>query len=227
LEMNKLHLMDCMEAMREFPDNFFDIAVVDPPYGNAENSAEYNARNGRFGGRFERYDKDVERTGGTWAAKYAKKIKSWDTAPPPEYFEELFRISKNQIIWGGNYFRLPPTRCFLVWHKLTISETFTMAMAEYAWTSFNENAKLYSFTPQGTKKNPRFHPTQKPVELYEWQLRLFAAPGMKVIDTHAGSGSSLIAAHNIGLDWIGFEIDPDYYQKAEARLNAHMAQIRF
>ena len=116
--------MDCLEFLREQPDKSFDLAVVDPPYGGA-NDLSING-GGRFGERFDRYK--CSRTGGT----YGKDIISWDVAPGAEYFRELFRVSKNQIIWGGNYFSLPPTRCFLVWRKLTISESFTMAMAEYA-----------------------------------------------------------------------------------------------
>ena len=167
----------------------------------------------------------VERTGGTWAAKYGKKIIAWDVAPGKEYFDELFRVSRNQIIWGGNYFELPPTRCFLVWRKLTISETFSMAMAEYAWTSFNGNAKVFECAPQGTAKEERFHPTQKPVKLYSWQLGLFAKPGMKILDTHAGSASSLIACQRAGLEAWGFEISPAYYEKAKARLDREKAQV--
>ena len=146
-------------------------------------------------------------------------------APGKEYFDELFRVSRNQIIWGGNYFELPPTRCFLVWRKLSISETFSMAMAEYAWTSFNGNAKVFECAPQGTAKEERFHPTQKPVKLYSWQLGLFAKPGMKILDTHAGSASSLIACQRAGLEAWGFEISPAYYEKAKARLDREKAQV--
>lgn len=145
-----------------------------------------------------------------------KKIVAWDTAPGEDYFKELFRVSRAQIIWGGNYFNLPPTRCFLVWRKLTISETFTMAMAEYAWTSFDSNAKVYEKAPQ---EKGRFHPTQKPVELYEWILNLYAKPGYKILDTHVGSGSSLIACHQRGLDYVGFEIDEEYFRRAKERLD--------
>lgn len=209
---------------------------------------------GRFWGRFEKYhlgevssqSLNVEReresnrpeiratrTGGTWAAKYSRQggvfssdgdIRHWDYAPPQEYFDELFRVSKNVIIWGGNYFALPPTRCFLVWRKLTISENFTMAMAEYAWTSFNENAKVFEFAPQGKKGDIRFHPTQKPVELYAWIYRLFAKPGMKILDTHLGSGSSRIAAYDAGLDFVGCEIDPVYFNLQEERFAKHITQ---
>ena len=170
-------------------------------------------------------DKSVGRTGGTWAAKYDKKIVAWDIAPGKEYFDELFRVSRNQIIWGGNYFSLPPSRCFIVWKKLTISEGFTMAMAEYAWTSFNDNAKVFECAPQGAANDTRFHPTQKPVRLYEWLLARYAKPGMKILDTHVGSGSSLIACHRAGLDCWGFEIDPYYYGKAQKRIAQQTAQI--
>jgi site-specific DNA-methyltransferase (adenine-specific) len=155
-----------------------------------------------------------------------KKIITWDVAPGEEYFKELFRISQNQIIWGGNYFQLPPTRCFLVWKKLSISESFSMAMAEYAWTSFNSNAKVFEYAPQGNKNNVRFHPTQKPVALYEWILGKYAKRGDKILDTHAGSASSLVACYNMGFDFVGFEIDEAYYKMAKERLDNAMAQIR-
>ena len=126
---------DCMEVMRQYPDQYFDLAVVDPPYGDGGGS--FN-RGTRFGGKFDRY-KPIDRTGRTWAKDYGKAIIDWDVAPGPEYFEELFRVSKEQIIWGGNYFGLPPNRCFLIWEKTNIPEKFSMAMAEYAWCSMNEN----------------------------------------------------------------------------------------
>lgn len=151
-----------------------------------------------------------------------KKIVAWDVAPGQDYFKELFRISRNQIIWGGNYFALPPTRCFLIWRKLTISENFSMAMAEYAWTSFNENAKVFEYAPQDSS---RFHPTQKPVALYAWIFSRYAKPGMKIIDTHLGSGSSRIAAYNAGLDFWGYEIDKVYFDKQEERFERHTAQM--
>lgn len=154
-----------------------------------------------------------------------KKIDAWDIAPKEEYFKELFRVSRNQIIWGGNYFNLPPTRCFLVWRKLTIGEGFSMAMAEYAWTSFNSNAKVFEFAPQGKKEDQRFHPTQKPIELYQWCLANYANKGDRILDTHAGSASSLIACHYAGLSAWGFEIDEQYYEKAKKRLEAAKAQI--
>ena len=162
----------------------------------------------------------MDRTGGTWASKYDTTIQHWDIAPTEEYFNELARVSKNQIIWGGNYFDLPPTRCFLIWRKLSISENFTMAMVEYAWTSFNDNAKCFEHTPQGTKDDERFHPTQKPVALYEWIYKRYAKKGDKILDTHMGSGSSRIAAYHMGLDYVGCEIDKVYFDLAEKRFES-------
>lgn len=153
-----------------------------------------------------------------------KKIIAWDVAPKKEFFDELFRVSRNQIIWGGNYFELPPTRCFLVWRKLTISESFTMAMAEYAWTSFNANAKVFECAPQGKVGDTRFHPTQKPIDLYRWIFANYAKKGDKILDTHLGSGSSRIAAYDAGLDFVGCEIDKFYFDKQEERFAAHTAQ---
>lgn len=181
----------------------------------------------RFGGGYNLLEVSdgAVRTGGTWAKKYGKKIIAWDVAPGKEYFEELFRVSRDQIIWGGNYFGLPPTRCFLVWRKLSISEDFSMAMAEYAWTSFKGNAKVFEAAPQGTAKEQRFHPTAKPVKLYQWILDRYAKPGMKILDTHVGSASSLIACERAGLEYWGFEIDPVYYEKAKERLDRKKAQV--
>ena len=177
----------------------------------------------------------MSRTGGTWAERYRNtqggafseakhQIEFWDYAPPQEYFDELFRVSKNQIIWGGNYFRLPPCRCFLIWRKLTISESFTMAMAEYAWTSFNLNAKVFECAPQGSANDPRFHPTQKPVRLYKWVLSNFAEKGMKILDTHGGSMSSAVAAWELGLDLDICEVNEFYFSKGKARVEKAMRQ---
>ena len=152
-----------------------------------------------------------------------KKIIAWDIAPKQEYFDELFRVSRNQIIWGGNYFKLPATRCFLIWRKTNVSEGFSMAMCEYAWTSFNDNAKVFEFSAVG--QPGRFHPTQKPVELYKWILNNYAQPDDIILDTHAGSASSLIACHETGHRYVGFEIDSEYYQKARTRLEQAEAQL--
>ena len=221
--------MDCMEGMKEFPDKYFDLAIVDPPYGGG--SDDYTPQTQRYGGWFTRYfekekqkELKVERRGGQWASKYGNNICEWDVAPTEEYFEELFRISKNQIIWGGNYFTLPATRCFIVWRKSQIPERVTMAMCEYAWTSFNSNAKVFEHPSFGCKEE-RFHPTQKPVALYRWILANYAKQGDKLLDTHVGSASSLIAFEERGFDYVGFEIDADYYQKAQKRLEENRAQI--
>ena len=178
----------------------------------------------RFGQRFDRY-KQSDTDGRNVGDKIRKKIIAWDVAPGDDYFKELFRVSRYQIIWGGNYFTLPPARCFVVWRKLTISEKFTMAMAEYAWTNFNGNAKVFECAPQGTANEERFHPTQKPVRLYEWLLKNYAHEGDKILDTHVGSASSLIACHRGGYEYWGFEIDPVYYKMASERLEREKAQV--
>ena len=178
----------------------------------------------RFGERFDRYKsyntgwQDGRKMGG----EVRKKIIAWDIAPGKEYFKQLFRVSRNQIIWGGNYFELPRTRCFLVWRKTNVPENFTMAMAEYAWTSFNANAKVFNFSAVGIPG--RFHPTQKPIELYDWIFRLYAKDGYKILDTHLGSGSSRIAAYKAGLDFTGYEIDEQYFKLAEERFEKFTMQ---
>lgn len=194
--------MDCMDGMNEFPDKYFDLAVVDPPYGISIN----HNMGRRAGDRHSRY----------------KKVK-WDSAPPNDaYFNELWRVSKNQIIWGANYFKMPPTKCFVVWRKPQISELVSFSMLEYAWTSFDMSAKEFI----GTSNEPdRFHPTQKPIALYEWVLSRFSKPGDKILDTHVGSASSLIACERAGLPYVGFELDPDYYRKAVERLENERAQM--
>lgn len=126
---------------------------------------------------------------------------------------------------GGNYFSLPATRCFLIWRKVNVPEKFTMAMAEYAWTSFNTNAKVFDYSATG--QEDRFHPTQKPVALYKWILQNYAQKGDKILDTHVGSASSLIACYDLGFDYVGFEIDEEYYNKAKQRLEEEMAQTRW
>lgn len=216
--------IDCMEYMKTLPDNAFELVVADPPYGDA--GSEFKcADKSRFGGSLTATKRGgaVERTGGTWAAKFGKKIIAWDVAPEKEYFDELFRISRNQIIWGGNYFNLPPTRCFLIWRKTNIPENFSMAMCEYAWTSFNDNSKVFDF--RSDNQPNRFHPTQKPIELYAWIYRRYAKEGDKILDTHLGSGSSRIAAYDAGLDFVGCEIDKEYFDLQEKRWEDYTAQM--
>lgn len=219
-----LHNCDCMEFMATIPDKYYNLAIVDPPYGSCGNEDWDKKQKGRFGGRFEKYS--ITRTGGTWSKKYQndKNITHWDIAPPPEYFDELFRVSKNQIIWGGNYFLLPPSNNFIIWQKLTISESFSMAMAEYAWTNIKGNAKIFPCAPQGTVSDKRFHPTQKPVALYKWLLSKYAKQGDKIFDSHLGSMSIAIACHDYGFDLTGCELDVDYYNQAIERVKRHIAQ---
>lgn len=176
----------------------------------------------RFGGHFDRY-KQNNPDGREMGGKVRKKIVSWDYAPGEDYFAELFRVSKNQIIWGGNYFPLPPTRCFLIWEKLNIPENFSMAMAEYAWTSFDDNAKIIKLFSSGIAG--RFHPTQKPEDLYRWIYRKYAKPGYKILDTHLGSGSSRRAAHDFNLDFVGCEIDKHYFDLQEKAWAEYTSQL--
>jgi len=202
-----LYLADCMDIMRDMPDKAFDLAIVDPPYGDG-GSGQWQDR--------KRFDRHTE--GGC-----PSDIRHWDFAPPPEYFEELFRVSRNQIIWGGNYFDLPPSRNFIIWRKLTISENFSMAMAEYAWTNIPGNAKVFECAPQDSN---RFHPTQKPIALYKWLLSRYAELGYKILDTHGGSGSSVIACYDMGYPITWIEKDEDYFNQAYKRIEAAYQQPR-
>ena len=201
LQMNKVHLIDNMEFMKGIPDKYYELAIVDPPYG--------------IGDKFQ---------GGKTGKMQFNEIvnKNWDIVPSKEYFNELFRISKNQIIWGGNYFNLPPTRCVIVWDKL-ISENFSLAMLELAWTSFDKLAKIYR--KPTSKAVVKIHPTQKPVALYKWLLKNYAKPGDKIFDSHVGSGSSRIACHDMGFDFEGCEIDKDYWEAQEKRYQQHISQM--
>ena len=219
--------MDCMKGMKEFPDKYFDLAIVDPPYGgggslDAKDTFK-GALIGRFGGCFQDYFNGDKRghAGGGHMKEY--NYAHWDVAPDKSYFDELFRVSKNQIIWGGNYFDLPPTRCFLIWRKTNVPFDFSMSMCEYAWTSFNDNAKVFDLS--ATNQQGRFHPTQKPIRLYTWILSKYAKRGDKILDTHVGSASSLIACERMGFRYVGFEIDEEYYRKASERLEEERKQI--
>ena len=202
-----------MIAMSQMKDKEFDLAICDPPYGI-------------FGGgqkcdNFNWVKKKVkEGDGGTWASKYNRQTTKWDFAPPEEYFMELKRVSKEQIIWGANHFGYPFIN-FAIWRKLTISEKFTMSMAEIASVSIRGNGKVFEYQPQD--KN-RFHPTQKPVALYQWLLKNYAKQGDRILDTHLGSGSSAIAADIMGFDFVGYEIDKDYFEAALDRFNRHKQQ---
>lgn len=194
--------MDCVEGMKQFPDKYFDLAIVDPPYGISINH-------------------NMGRRKGDKNSNY-KKVLWDDEIPSKDYFDELFRVSKNQIVWGANYFNMPPCKCFIVWRKPQISENVSFSMVEYAWTSFDETAKEFI----GMSNEPdRIHPTQKPVVLYEWLLSRYAKSGDKILDTHVGSASSLIACHRAGFQYVGFELDPDYFKAATDRLEAVKSQV--
>lgn len=199
---------DCMDLMARYDDNYFDLAIVDPPYGGGN------------------HQMNNLRTAGAWAAKYGKKINEWDKPPTKEYFKELFRVSKNQMVWGANYFSMPPTRGFVVMVKPFISETFTMAMCEYAWTNFDCNAKVFYWKKDKKDSELRFHPTQKSVKLYEWLLKNYAKEGDKILDTHMGSGSIAIACHYAGYDLTACELDKEYYDQAMERINNQTRQIK-
>jgi len=203
---------DCMDFMRTQADKAFDLAIIDPPYGSGNNATVPHRENRVNGGDHKIYNTGTD-------------IRKWDVPPTEAYFNELFRVTKNQIIWGGNYFGLPPTRCFVVWRKLSISERFSMAMCEYAWTNFNGNAKWIEIAPQGNKEK-RFHPTQKPIKLYTWLLNHYAKEGYRILDTHLGSGSSAIAAYKLGFEFTGIEIDIDYYNKATQRIENEIKQLK-
>lgn len=216
MQINTLYNMDCMEGMRKFPDKYFDLAIVDPPYGIGES-----------GGR------NHKRSNLAKATKY-KAFHGHDKEPPTqEYFYELFRISKKQIIWGANHFiHLIPfdSSCWIVWDKQNDGSDF--ADCELAWTSFKSAVRKYAFRwngmMQGDMKNKevRIHPTQKPVALYSWLLNNYAKSGDKILDTHVGSASSLIACYELGFDYIGFEIDTDYFNEATKRLEDAKSQTR-
>lgn len=189
--------MDCMEGMKQFPDKYFDLAIVDPPYGiNIEKS-----------GRLKRYNTSFV----------------WDSEPPKvEYFNELFRVSKHAIIWGGNYFDLPPTRCFLIWDKKQ-PEKISFASCEMAWTNLDGVAKTFYYSPFADK-DIRIHTTQKPIALYVWILNKYANKDDIILDTHVGSASSLIACYRTGHKFVGFELDEYYYKEAKNRLDTEMSR---
>ena len=201
IERAQLHNIDCMEFMRTLPNKAFELAIVDPPYGIGVNQMNM---------------------GGRQTVKPDKR--NWDSAvPSKEYFVELMRVSVNQIIWGGNYFDLPPSKHFLIWDKGETMYGRDFAECELAWSSMDKTARMF-------KKNPnqpdRFHPTQKPIALYEWLLTSYAKPGDRILDTHLGSGSSAIACNNLGFDLVGCELDEDYFNAACKRIDQATAQGR-
>lgn len=212
--INETHNIDCMEYMRNCPDKFFDLAIVDPPYGIGESGVKNRTR------------------GHVVKAKDYHPIFGEDREPPGvEYFEELKRVSKNQIIWGANHFiDLIPFRspCWLVWDKDNSKSDF--ADCELAYTSFTSAVRKFTFRWNGMlqgnmkHKEERVHPHQKPVALYKWILKNYAKKGDKILDTHLGSGSSRIAAYDMGFDFVGCEIDNYYFDAQEKRYKDHIAQ---
>ena len=207
---SEVYLEDCVTALKRYADNHFDLAIVDPPYG-------------------------INASKGTWGSSNKGKVtdygkKDWDKAiPTEEYFLELQRVSKNQVIWGGNYFGLQPSSCWLVWDKLNSAD---FADCELAWSSFESAVRKFTYRWNGMlqqnmkDKEIRIHPTQKPVALYEWILSKYAKEGDLILDTHLGSGSSRIAAYKGRFNFVGFEIDQEYYEKQEKRFNDFKSQLR-
>jgi site-specific DNA-methyltransferase (adenine-specific) len=197
-----------MELMSRYEDNHFDLAIVDPPYG------------------IERFKKPS----GTTRFKSSKLMQeeglTWDKKPSQEYWSELFRISKNQIVWGANNFEMPTSEYFCIWNKKQTVDNF--ASAEYAWVSvgLKKPAKIFDYGIHKHNHTTKIHPTQKPVKLYEWLLMNYAKEGDKILDTHLGSGSIAIACHNLGYDLTACELDKDYYNATMKRLKQHQSQLR-
>ncbi len=191
---------DNIKLMSRYEDNYFDLAIVDPPYGILNKT--------KRGG-----DKKFN----------MKEYSKWDVKPSQEYFNELFRVSKNQIIWGGNYFgylwsRSEYNKCFIIWDKNQPESLNNFSMAEMAWTSLDRPSKIFRYSVR--KNRNKIHPTQKPVELYSWILKMFAKPGDKILDTHMGSGTIAVACHNSGFDLTACEIDADYFKKALEKIKS-------
>ena len=208
---SEVYNMDCLDAMREMPDNAFDLAIVDPPYGIGEADGKNHSR-GKI----------------TKPKLYTKK--QWDnTIPSNEYFVQLKRVSKNQIIWGANHFGgMNPSPCWIVWDKNNGDTDF--ADCELAYTSFKTSVRRFLFTWSGMRqgnmkqKEERLHPTQKPIALYKWLLSNYAKQGDRILDTHLGSGSSRIAAYDMGFDFVGYELDAEYFDAMNKRFAAHISR---
>jgi len=209
LEFNNYYCVDCMEVLKLMPDKSIDLCIVDPPYGENcdinSNGNSYVTRNGFS-------DMYLSHTSAKWNKK-----------PNDDYFLELFRVSKNQIIWGGNYFNLPPTSGLIVWNKM--QRNFSFGDGELAWCSIGKAMRIFDLSRGEMQQENRIHITQKPVKLYEWILNNYAKPGDKILDTHVGSASSLIACHNLGFQYIGFELDKEYYEQSLKRLETVKKQV--
>ena len=200
--------MDCIEYMKQFPDKHFDLAIVDPPYGIGYDGAK--------------------KTSGSHGGRKAHDFKGWDSKTPnKEYFDELYRVSKNQIIWGANYMTeyLKPSMGWIVWRK--DRGKFSSSDAELAYSSFQRALREYTKNPLVlVREGGTIHPTQKPVALYKWLLANYAKEGDKILDTHLGSGSSRIAAYDMGFDFYATELDKDYFEAQEKRFNDFKSQLK-
>jgi len=229
---DKIELYNCdnMELMAKYPDGYFDLAIVDPPYGIG--ASKQSSSSSKMKGRKNSIIK-----------RSTLESKNWDNeTPDKDYFEELFRVSKEQIIWGGNYFELPLINSWLVWNKLQLLET--RSDGEMAWTSFKRPLKIVPLLQDGFKRGQNvgynqpviynepfsgkqtIHPTQKPVALYKWLLDKYAKPNDKILDTHLGSASIAIACHDYGFELVGAELDKEYYDKALQRVKNHISQTK-
>ena len=201
--MNKCHLVDCNNFMKGIPDKYYELSIIDPPYGIGVNH-------------------NMGRRKGDLASSYEKV--NWDNEPPGQsFFDELIRISKNQIIWGANHFisKIPfDSSCWIVWDKL-FSADVSFASCELAWTSFESVTKRFAYS---SARKDGIHPTQKPVALYKWLLKNYAKPNDKIFDSHVGSGSSRIACYDMGFDFEGCELDLDYWKAQEERFEQHTMQ---
>jgi len=207
--ISKVTNEDCMELMRRYPDKYFELAIVDPPYGL-----------GIDGQKLDNTNKNPKHN------RKAHDFKGWDNVMPnEEYFKELFRVSKNQIIWGANYFTeyLKPTKAWIFWYKG--QNDLTMSDGEMAWTSFSKVTRQVTINRAELIKQNTFHPTEKPVKLYKWLLNNYANEGDKILDTHLGSGSSRIAADKMGFDFYACELDRDYFEAQEKRFKEYKSQL--
>lgn len=197
--MNKIINADCMDILKELPDKCIDLVLTDPPYG----------LNKKFKG------------GKTGKMNFNSVVeKGWDFAPTEEVFEQIFRVSKNQIIWGGNYFSLPPSRCWIVWDK-TIPEDFSLAMCELAYTSFDKNAKIFRYP---SEKDYRIHPTQKPLKLFQKCVAEYSKEGDLILDPFSGSGTTARACHNLKRNFICIEKDKEYFEASVKMLEDYKRQ---
>lgn len=201
--ISEVHNIDCMEYMRTLPDKYFELSIIDPPYGLGDKLTQ----------------------GGTWSVKWQKKGADWDKLPNKDFFTHMFRVSKNWIVFGGNYFIqfLPNCRHFIAWHKPYMDGMHSMSNVELALTSFDLNAKKISIN-KDLGNEERIHITQKPIALYRWLLENYAKPGDKIFDSHMGSQSSRIAAWQLGFDYFGCELDKDYFEAGCKRFEAEKAK---